>query len=189
MPEIIYRNININQIETNRGQIDGLPKNPRFIRDDKFEKLKQSIKDFPEMLELREVVVFPFKDKYVVVGGNMRYLSCKDLGLAEIPAKVLPVDFPIEKLAEFAIKDNASFGENDWDLIANEWTDFPLDDWGLNFLPPPDLDDLFVENPEEVEEKHSLVLHYTEDEFNTVKTELLKHGQSYESAVWNLLGI
>ncbi|CAN5507370.1 hypothetical protein BH10ACI2_BH10ACI2_04150 [soil metagenome] len=123
--------LSIAEICTNDGQIPGLPKNPRFIRDARFAKLKKSITDFPEMLELREVVVFPFEGTYVCIGGNMRYLACVDLGYKEIPAKVLPADFPIEKLREFAIKDNVPFGEDDVDVLANEWTDFPLEDWGI----------------------------------------------------------
>ena len=63
--------INISLIENNTGQIVGLPKNPRFIKDDKFKKLVKSIQDLPEMLEMRELIIFPFKKKYVVIGGNM----------------------------------------------------------------------------------------------------------------------
>ncbi len=130
--------LQIKQIEVNSGQIPGLPKNPRFIKDARFAKLKTSIQKFPEMLELREVVVFPYRKKFVCIGGNMRYLACKDLGMNEIPAKVLPADFPIEKLREFAIKDNADgFGENDWDLLANEWSELPLSDWGMEL---PEMD-------------------------------------------------
>src|SRR3982750_611194 len=101
----------VSAVETNNGQIPGLPKNPRLIRDARFQKLKQSINDFPEMLELREIVVFPQLGKFICIGGNMRFLACKDLGHTEIAAKVLPADFPVEKLKEFAIKDNVEFGE------------------------------------------------------------------------------
>ena len=124
--------LKVSAVETNNGQIPGLPKNPRLIKDARFEKLKKSITDFPEMLELREIVVFPLGKKYVCIGGNMRFLACKALGIAEIPAKVLPADFPVQKLSEFAIKDNADFGENDFDILANEWTDFPLEEWGMD---------------------------------------------------------
>jgi hypothetical protein len=130
------RTLSIASVVTNNGQVPGLPKNPRLIRDGRFEKLKRSIVDFPEMLELREIVVFPFGKKFVCIGGNMRYLACLDLGYKEIPAKVLPADFPVEKLAEFAIKDNVPFGEDDFDILANEWTDLPLEEWGLEL---PDL--------------------------------------------------
>jgi hypothetical protein len=83
------KNIPISKLQCNTGQIDGLPKNPRFIKDYRFEALKKSIQDAPEMLNLRELLVFPFNDKYVVIGGNMRLKACKELGHTEIPCKIL----------------------------------------------------------------------------------------------------
>lgn len=159
--------LKISQIETNSGQIQGLPKNPRFIKDARFEKLKQSIKEFPEMLKLREVVVFPRKKKFICIGGNMRFLACRDLGFEEIPVKILPEDFPLEKLAEFAIKDNASFGENDLDVLTNEWANFPLEDWGLDLpeffgVDDLDLDEFFEPLIESLsaDEKFFMVLEF-----------------------------
>ena len=124
--------IPIEKIRPNTGQIEGLPKNPRFIRDHKFEKLKQSIFDLPAMLELREVILFPFGDIFVTIGGNMRYRACVDLNYSKVPAKVLPADTPVEVLAEIAIKDNGDFGENDWDILANEWDTYDLEAWGVD---------------------------------------------------------
>ena len=83
------KQINIKLIETNNGQIEGLPKSPRFIRDERFEALRKSIQDAPEMLQLRELIVIPFGGKYVVIAGNMRLRACKDLGYKELPCKVL----------------------------------------------------------------------------------------------------
>ena len=131
----------IKQIEPNTGQIPGLPRNPRQIKGHRFEKLKKSIADFPEMLELREIVVVKHGKVYVCIGGNMRLEAAKDLGHTEIPAKVVPASWPVEKLAEFAIKDNVAFGEDDYDVLANEWTSFDLDEFGMdlpeidNYLP------------------------------------------------------
>lgn len=122
--------IQISKLEVNKGQIDGLPKNPRFIRDTRFEQLKKSIEDAPEMLNLRELIVMPHGKKYVVIGGNMRLRACTDLGYKELPCKVLPADTPPEKLREYAIKDNNGFGQDDWDLLANEWDDAELKGWG-----------------------------------------------------------
>lgn len=124
----------ITKLRTNNGQIEGLPKNPRFIRDERFEKLKQSINDLPSMLELRELIVYPQNGHFVTIGGNMRLRAAKDLGLTELPCKVLPNDTPVETLAEIAIKDNVGFGQDDFDILANEWTDFPLTDWGMEIL-------------------------------------------------------
>jgi len=132
------RNIDISQIQPNKGQIKGLPKNPRFIRDARLKALVKSIQDAPEMLELSELKVYPFKGKYVAIGGNMRLKACQELGIAEIPCKVLPSKTPIKKLREYAIKDNEPYGENDWDILANEWDEEELKSWGLDL--PTDWD-------------------------------------------------
>lgn len=131
MPDI--KTIPIKQLEVNKGQIEGLPQNPRFIRDQRYEALKKSIQDAPEMLSLRELLVMPHGKKYVVVGGNMRLRACKDLGYEEVPCKVLDKDTPVEKLREYAIKDNNGFGEDDWDILANEWDELELKEWGMEF--------------------------------------------------------
>ena len=137
--------IPIYKIQTNNGQIEGLPKNPRFIKDRRFAALKQSIRDFPEMLSLREIVVFPLENVFVCIGGNMRFRACKDLGYKKIPAKVLPADFPVSKLREFAIKDNIAFGEDDFDILANEFEIDELIGFGLEL--PKDF--LLIDEPDE----------------------------------------
>lgn len=103
------------------------PNNPRLIKDDKFKKLVQSIKDFPEMLDIRPIVV---NKDMVILGGNMRYKACKEAGVKEIP--VIITDLSDEKQKEFLIKDNTSGGEWDWDIIANEWDIEQLTEWGLD---------------------------------------------------------
>lgn len=123
--------IKIKDLATNDGQIEGLPKNPRQIRDHRYEKLKKSIEDAPEMLNLRELLVYPHDGKFVIVGGNMRYRACKELGYKELPCKVLDAETPVEKLRQYAIKDNENFGEYDWDVVANEWDTAEMEDWGV----------------------------------------------------------
>ena len=104
------------------------PNNPRILKDDKFAKLTQSIKDFPQMLDIRPIVV---NDDMIVLGGNMRLKACKEAGLSEVP--VIKVDdLTEEQQREFIIKDNVGFGEWDWDLLANEWDADLLDAWGLD---------------------------------------------------------
>lgn len=103
------------------------PENPRTIKDDKFKKLVQSLKDFPEMAEVREVVV---NKDHMILGGNMRFKAMVEAGWKEIPVRV--VDWTPEQQREFIIKDNVSGGEWDWDLLANEWDSDLLDDWGLD---------------------------------------------------------
>jgi hypothetical protein len=125
------QNIALAKLEINKGQIEGLPKNPRLIKDAKFEKLKKSIEDNPEMLGMREVLVYPHGSKFVIIGGNMRFQACKDLGFTEVPCKVLDKDTTAEQLRAITIKDNVGFGEHDWELLANEWDSVELEEWGM----------------------------------------------------------
>jgi hypothetical protein len=104
------------------------PENPRFIKNDKFKKLVKSVKDFPKMLELRPIVVNP---EMVILGGNMRYEACKEAGLEEVWIKIAD-ELTQEEEKEFIIKDNSSFGEWDWDVLANEWEKEQLLEWGLD---------------------------------------------------------
>ncbi len=103
------------------------PNNPRFIKDDKFKNLVKSIKEFPEMLSLRPVVV---NKDMIILGGNMRYKAAKEAGLKEIPI-LIANNITQEQEREFLIKDNTSGGEWDWDILANEWDADELNDWGL----------------------------------------------------------
>lgn len=128
--------ISISLLDFNKGQLQGLPKNPRFFRNKRYEAMKKSISDSPEMLELRELIVYPYNDgRYVVVCGNLRLRACKELGYKELPSKVLNADTPVKKLREYAIKDNVNFGENDEDIMENEWDKSELQDWGIEFEP------------------------------------------------------
>jgi len=106
------------------------PDNPRTIKKDKFEKLKKSIMEFPEMMELRPIIV---DENNIVLGGNMRLQACLDLKYKEVPI-VQVTNLTDEQKKEFVIKDNASFGEWDWDVIANEWDAEELEDWGLDVV-------------------------------------------------------
>jgi DNA modification methylase len=104
------------------------PSNPRIIKDEKFAKLVQSIKDFPQMLELRPIVI---NSDNIVLGGNMRLRACKEAGLKEVPV-MRADDLTPEQQAEFIIKDNVGFGEWDWEMLANEWEAEQLNEWGLD---------------------------------------------------------
>jgi hypothetical protein len=116
------------------GTIKNNPNNPRVIKDDKFKKLVQSIKDLPEMAEVRPVVV---NTDMVVLGGNMRLKAMREAGWKDVPIQV--VDWNEDKQRQFIIKDNVSGGEWDWDMLANEWDTEELQEWGLD-LPGFDLD-------------------------------------------------
>jgi len=124
--------VSINKLKNNTGQVEGLPKNPRLLKDDKFKKLVKSIQDDPEMLELREVIVYDNNGELIVIAGNMRLKACQEIGLKEIPTKILPQNTPIEKLKAYTIKDNVAFGEHDWNELANSWDVEELTEWGLD---------------------------------------------------------
>jgi ParB-like chromosome segregation protein Spo0J len=102
--------------------------NPRIIKDDKFKKLVQSIKDFPQMLEIRPIVV---DENNIVLGGNMRLKACIEAGLKEVFI-IKANDLTEQQKHEFIVKDNVGFGEWDWDILANEWDTEKLTDWGLD---------------------------------------------------------
>jgi len=130
--------IDIKKVKPNEGQIDGLPKNPRFSKDHKYKTLLNSIQKDPEMLELRELIVYPVDDIYVAVCGNMRLHAQVELGYKEVFCKVLDEDTTIEKLKAYSIKDNVGSGDWDFDALANDWDFDELTDWGVDL--PADID-------------------------------------------------
>ncbi len=138
----MIQTISISLLDFNKGQLKGLPKNPRFFRDYRYEAMKKSIAESPEMLQLRELIVYPYPEgRYVVVCGNLRLRACKELGYKELPCKVLDVATDVKKLREYATKDNVNFGENDLDVMANEWDKDELQDWGVEFAPEKPTDE------------------------------------------------
>ena len=132
----MIKEINIKEIKPN-------PNNPRVLKDDKFKKLVQSLKDFPEMANVRPIVV---NTEMIVLGGNMRLRAMQEAGWKKAPVQI--VDWTIEKQNEFIIKDNVGFGEWDWDVLANEWNESELTEWGLDlpiFEAEPSLEELIGE--------------------------------------------
>lgn len=119
--------IPIAELSPNRAQISGLPANPRIIRDGNFAKLKRSIAERPEFLALREILVFRHGGKFVIIGGNMRYRACKELGFTEVPCKIIPESTTTEQLRAYCLIDNSGYGEWDWDALAREWDQALLD--------------------------------------------------------------
>jgi ParB-like chromosome segregation protein Spo0J len=179
------RTVKISQIKPN-------PKNPRVIKDDKFNKLLQSIKDFPQMLEKRPLVCFTDKDKkLVVLGGNMRLKAAQEIGLKELPV-MLADDWTEDQKNKFLIKDNVNFGEWDWDELANEWDSDQLTEWGLeipNFQNNYDFSDKNKEiDIDDLDSEMVIKLKYPEAEYNQVKGQLLKIASTPEQAIWKLLG-
>ena len=123
--------IRLTDLELNRGQVEGLPSNPREWTRGDLDKLKKSIEETPELLEARGLIVWPHNGKYVIMGGNMRFSALREMNAKDAPCYVLPEDTSIEKLKEIVIKDNGVFGAWDMDMIANEWDSLPIVDWGM----------------------------------------------------------
>ena len=162
------RIIDIKCLELNEGQIVGIPKNPRYLKGEEHDKLKKSLKDSPELLQYKPLMVYAIEDnKFVIICGNMRLRICQELhnegveGFEALPCFVLNKDVPIVKIKEYAIKDNVQAGNWDWDELANgDWEIEDLQDWGVDcsFLQHDDaenLDDFFeeVESGEAKKEK------------------------------------
>ena len=152
-----YQMIDITKLEYNEGQIKGLPKNPRYLKESEHDKLKKSLTDSPEFLEYKPLMVYAVDNgNYVTICGNMRLRVANELRLDghfefdTIPCVVLKADTPIEKIKEYAIKDNVQAGNWDWDELANgEWETDDLQNWGVDcsFLntdeDDTDIDELF----------------------------------------------
>ena len=140
--------------------------NPRIIKDGKFKKLVQSIKDFPEMLELRPIVI---DEENIILGGNMRYRACVEAGLKDVPVKIAK-GLTEEQKEEFIVKDNVGFGEWNWDMLGNEWDNAKLGEWGMDVWQPEEevdysaLDDLDIGS--ELHEKEKGVKRAIQIEFN-----------------------
>lgn len=166
--ETAFITLPLDALEMNTGQIDGLPCNPRNITKDKMEKLKKDIQEYPEMLKLRGLLVYPHGDKYVIVGGNMRFAAMQELGFTTAPCVVIPKTASVEQLKAYTILDNAPFGKWDWDLLGNEWEAQQLTDWGVD-LPIMESeinpDEFFdnVENASEKEKEEKITVHIPDD--------------------------
>lgn len=151
--------------------------NPRLIKADKFRKLVKSIKDFPQMLELRPIVI---DENNVILGGNMRYAACVEAGLKEVNVKIAK-GLTEEQKQEFIVKDNVGFGEWDWDILGNEWDNVKLGEWGMD-LWNPDKDNEWnaSDNLKDTDmldgylnkETGVLKISYLQDEFKTVVNQL-----------------
>jgi hypothetical protein len=161
------------------------PNNPRIIKDNKFKLLVKSIQEFPEMLELRPIVI---DENNIVLGGNMRLKACIEAGLTDVPVKIATLSEQQKK--EFIVKDNVGFGEWDWDDLANNWEVEQLTEWGLDI---PNFDNNgFADNNKElnlddITDTMTITLKYNEDEYYIVKDALSKLAQTPEQAIWKLL--
>lgn len=123
----------LSAIEPNEGQLEGLPSNPRNITREKLALLKKSVQEHPDMLSLRGLLVYQLDNgHYIAIGGNMRLKAMQELGYTEAPCVIVPKETPIEELKAYSIIDNNGFGKWDWDMLANEWDENQLMDWGVD---------------------------------------------------------
>ena len=129
--KVEVKEIPIDLVVENTGQIPNVPENPRRITDEDFELLKKSINESPEMKNLDEVKVYPYKGKYVAIGGNHRTRAYKELGWKTVLCKVLPKNTPVEKLCEYIMKENMQYAKNDPYKLQN-WDKDQLTDWGVD---------------------------------------------------------
>ena len=192
----IRQNIDITKLEYNEGQIEGLSKNPRYLKESEHDKLKKSLIDSPEFLEYKPLMVYAMDNgNYVTICGNMRLRVANELRLDghsefdTIPCVILKADTPIEKIKEYAIKDNVQAGNWDWDELANgEWETDDLQDWGVDcsFLntdeDDTDIDELFedAQNTESKVKDIKLSVHIPqelEDKVDEIK-EIIKSAVS-----------
>lgn len=167
--------------------------NPRLIKDSKFNRLVESVKEFPEMLKLRPIVV---NKDMVVLGGNMRLKACKEAGLKEV--YILKADdLTEEQQKEFIVKDNVGFGEWDWDILANQWDNVQLKEWGMDVWQPEedvdysiledlDLDETIVDKEAGV--KRAIMIEFNPkhyDQANELITQARKDGKDVGLIVLN----
>lgn len=191
-----YADIDITRLEYNDGQLEGISKNPRYLKESEHDKLKKSLTDSPEFLEYKPLMVYAMDNgNYVTICGNMRLRVANELRLDghsefdTIPCVVLKADTPIEKIKEYAIKDNVQAGNWDWDELANgEWETDDLQNWGVDcsFLntdeDDTDIDELFedAQNTESKVKDIKLSVHIPqelEDKVDEIK-EIIKSAVS-----------
>lgn len=167
-------NIKVAMLEPNRGQIEGVPRNPRWWSSDDVDMLGRSIEETPELMQARPLLVTKSKTgkKYVVLGGNMRLEAVKRLKWKECPCCVFE-GLTVEKTKEIVLKDNSSFGDWDTDELANKWDDLPLSQWGVN-VTGADASDMSASNKEidtgGWSEDMTLKLRFTKAEMDEVVT-------------------
>ena len=191
--------IDITKLLYNEGQIDGVPKNPRYLKESEHDKLVKSLADSPEFLEYKPLMVYGLEDgTYVTICGNMRLRVANELRIGgnpnfdKLPCFVLKTDTPIQKIKEYAIKDNVQAGNWDWDELANgEWETDDLQNWGVDcsFLntdeDDTDIDELFedAQNTESKAKDIKLSVHIPqelEDKVDEIKDIIKSAVSEYE---------
>lgn len=170
------KKISIDLLLPNLGQIDGLPTNPRRWSPSDVDKLAKSLEETPELFEIRPIIAVPFEDKYIILGGNMRYEGAKQLGMSEVPCVVFD-DLSIDKMKEIVIKDNGSFGMWDNFMLDQDWGELPLADWGIPNYVKPEFDEeainaLFNQTEEKKKDETAVIEVVLPAELSDLETEI-----------------
>jgi hypothetical protein len=176
---MVIEKIDISKIKQNS-------KNPRIIKDNKFEKLVKSIKGFPEMLEVRPIVV---DDDMVVLGGNQRLKACKEAGMKEVPI-IRFKNLTEDQKKEFIIKDNTSSGEWDFELLEQDWDIEILSDMGIDIEKTDfDVDEFFIDKTadESGDVKKKIILEYTDNDYDLFMENIKKYSGTKEAIILKLL--
>lgn len=125
--------ISLEKLEVNKGQLEGLPENPREMTEREFKLLKANIKKYPKLLNKRGLLVYPLESgNYIIIGGNMRYEALKELKYKSAPCQIIEKDTDIETLKAYTLIENKHYGRWDWDAIANQWEELQLEEIGID---------------------------------------------------------
>lgn len=177
--------INIESLELNTGQIEGLPANPRTWTQTEIDRLAASLLETPELFEARPIIVYQLDNKYITLAGNLRLAASRQNKASKVPCIVLPADLPLTKLAHIVLKDNGEFGAWNFGLLSQDWADLPLESWGVEV---PKMEDFAEKNKEihvgEFSENITLKLKYKEPEASLV---LLRLGEDKKGTLLKIL--
>jgi ParB-like chromosome segregation protein Spo0J len=169
------KKVKVSQLKHNIGQVQGLPSNPRYVNEDEFKDLVKSIKEDPEMMEIREIIAYDNDGELVVIGGNQRLEAVKYLKKKTVTIKLLPKETTPKKLRAYAIKDNVAAGKDDWDIYANEWDLIECKEWGVKI---PDFKQEKDEKEKDITIKIVIENNFSDIEEN-IREELKKIKEKY----------
>lgn len=179
------KKIRLSLLEQNTGQIEGLPANPRQWGQDEIDRLANSLKETPELFEMRPIIAVPFGGKYVILGGNLRYDAAKAAGYQTVPVLILE-DLPVEKMREIVLADNGDFGDWDYIALSQDWADLDLAELGIATLAATDYSEKNKEiDPSSFSTDIVLRLRYEEGPAAIVKQAL---GDNKKETLLNLVG-
>lgn len=165
--------IPLSKLRLNDGQVDWLPRNPRQWTREQLDRLADSIRETPMLLEARGLIVYPYGGTFVVIGGNMRLAALTIMGAKDAPCYILPMDMDQDKVKEIVLKDNGDYGIWNQAMLSRDWADLPLEKWGVEAI---EVKDYAEKNKEihvgEFSENITLKLKYNEPQASLVSARL-----------------